>query len=64
MRQITIPISDEVIRSLNVGDPVSLNGIMVTGRDAVHKWLVETSFTKLTHRKAMISRSMRHSNRC
>lgn len=42
MRQITMPISDEVIRSLKVGDPVSLNGVMVTGRDAVHKWLVET----------------------
>ena len=42
MRQVTIPISDEVIRSLKVGDPVSLNGVMVTGRDAVHKWLVET----------------------
>lgn len=46
MRQITIPISDEVIRSLKVGDPVSLNGIMVTGRDAVHKWLVETFISK------------------
>jgi len=42
MRQVNIPISDEVIRSLKVGDPVSLNGVMVTGRDAVHKWLVET----------------------
>jgi fumarate hydratase class I len=42
MRPISIPISDEVIRSLNVGDPVMLNGILVTGRDAVHKWLAET----------------------
>jgi len=48
MRQVTIPISDEVIRSLKVGDPVSLNGVMVTGRDAVHKWLVET-FIYRTH---------------
>ncbi len=46
MREISIPISDEVIRSLNVGDPVSLNGVMVTGRDAVHKWLVETFIYK------------------
>ncbi|GAB4479351.1 MAG: hypothetical protein Kow0088_20160 [Anaerolineales bacterium] len=46
MRQITLPISDEVIRSLKVGDPVALNGIMVTGRDAVHKWLVETFIYK------------------
>ncbi|MCS6908619.1 MAG: fumarate hydratase C-terminal domain-containing protein, partial [Anaerolineales bacterium] len=46
MRPITIPISDEVIRSLKVGDPVSLNGVMVTGRDAVHKWLFETFIAK------------------
>ncbi len=42
MREITIPISDEVIRSLKVGDPVALNGVLVTGRDAAHKWLAET----------------------
>ena len=42
MRQISIPISDETIRDLKVGDPVLLSGIMVTGRDAAHKWMVET----------------------
>jgi fumarate hydratase class I len=42
MRTLNIPISDEPIRSLQVGEPVSLNGVMITGRDAVHKWLVET----------------------
>jgi fumarate hydratase subunit beta len=42
MQQISIPISDETIRSLKVGDPVLLSGIMVTGRDAAHKWMVET----------------------
>ncbi len=46
MREITIPISDEVIRSLKVGDPVMLNGIMITGRDTVHKWLIETFIKK------------------
>ena len=46
MRQVNIPLSDEVIRSLKVGDPIALNGIMVTGRDAVHKWLVETFIKK------------------
>ncbi|OQY83076.1 MAG: fumarate hydratase, partial [Anaerolineae bacterium UTCFX3] len=34
MREITIPISDETIRSLKVGEPVLLTGVMVTGRDA------------------------------
>lgn len=47
MQKVPIPISDEIIRSLKVGDPVLLSGVMVTGRDAVHKWMVE-SFIKGT----------------
>ena len=47
MRQISIPISDETIQDLKVGDPVLLSGVMVTGRDTAHKWMVET-FTKGT----------------
>ena len=46
MREITIPIDDETIRSLKVGDPVALNGVMITGRDAVHKWLSDTFIKK------------------
>ena len=46
MREINIPISDETIRELKVGEPVLLNGIMVTGRDAAHKWLIETFIKK------------------
>ncbi len=46
MREITIPISDETIRTLKVGEPVSLTGSMVTGRDTVHKWLIETFIKK------------------
>jgi fumarate hydratase class I len=42
MKHIDIPITDDVIRSLQVGDPVSLTGVMLTGRDAVHKWMIET----------------------
>ena len=42
MRNLTLPLSDEVVRSLSVGDPVSLSGVMLTGRDAAHKWMVET----------------------
>jgi fumarate hydratase class I len=47
MQKVNIPISDETIRGLKVGDPVLLSGIMVTGRDAAHKWMVE-SFIKKT----------------
>jgi fumarate hydratase subunit beta len=46
MKQITTPISDDVIRDLKVGDAVALSGMMVTGRDAVHKWLIETFIKK------------------
>jgi fumarate hydratase subunit beta len=49
--KITIPISDEVIRSLQVGDSVLLSGVMITGRDAVHKWLADT-FIKQTRQPA------------
>lgn len=42
MHSLTIPIPDETIRDLKVGDPVSLSGVMITGRDAAHKWMIET----------------------
>ena len=46
MREIKTPISDDVIRSLYVGEPVTLSGTMITGRDAAHKWLIETFIKK------------------
>jgi fumarate hydratase class I len=46
MHQVNIPIQDEVIRNLKVGDPVALSGVMITGRDTVHKWMVETFIKK------------------
>jgi len=46
MREITIPIEDDTIRSLHAGEPVTLTGIMMTGRDAVHKWMSETFIKK------------------
>lgn len=42
MRRLTIPIPDEDIRDLHTGDTVFLNGIVVLGRDAAHKFLVES----------------------
>jgi fumarate hydratase class I len=41
MPKLTTPISDEEIRSLKAGDTVYLNGIIVTGRDAAHKFMIE-----------------------
>lgn len=46
MREIKLPVSDEDIRSLKVGDPLVLTGVMVTGRDTVHKWMVDTFIKK------------------
>lgn len=41
MHRLTIPIPDEDIQALHVGDTVFLNGVIVTGRDAAHKFMVE-----------------------
>ena len=42
MQTLTLPLTPEAIQSLHVGDSVRLRGVMLTGRDAAHKWLVET----------------------
>jgi fumarate hydratase class I len=37
-----VPISEEVIRSVRVGDQVRLCGVIVTARDAGHKYIMDT----------------------
>jgi len=39
--KLTLPLSEQDVRSLHAGDKVLLSGIMVTGRDMAHKWMVE-----------------------
>jgi fumarate hydratase class I len=39
MIQLTTPITETTIRSLKVGDEVTITGTLFTGRDAVHKYL-------------------------
>jgi fumarate hydratase subunit beta len=46
MRQVQLPMSDEIVRSLTVGEPVLLSGVMLTGRDSVHKWMYDTFIKK------------------
>ncbi|MEE9599023.1 MAG: FumA C-terminus/TtdB family hydratase beta subunit [Anaerolineales bacterium] len=46
MKEITIPISPDTIKSLHTGDTVALSGIMATGRDTVHKWMIDTFIRK------------------
>lgn len=46
MKKLTLPISDEAIRELKVGETVLLSGVMMTGRDAVHKWMNDRFIAK------------------
>jgi fumarate hydratase subunit beta len=39
---LSMPISEDDIRALHVGDTVRLSGVIVTGRDVAHKYIVET----------------------
>jgi fumarate hydratase class I len=39
--RLTVPISEEQIRALKVGDQVLLNGVIFTGRDAAHKYMID-----------------------
>lgn len=41
MRNLTVPISEADIRALKVGEPVSLTGVIATGRDAAHKYILD-----------------------
>lgn len=41
MKKITLPLTDEVIETLQAGDSVLLSGSIITGRDAAHKRLYE-----------------------
>lgn len=50
-KKLTIPLSAESIRDLHMGDSVLLSGVMITGRDAVHKWLSDT-FLKIVRQPA------------
>lgn len=41
MIEIKLPVSEEDIRRLKVGDEVAISGVMITARDAAHKYMVE-----------------------
>jgi fumarate hydratase subunit beta len=42
VRTITLPLSDDVLKTLHAGDELLLTGVMYVGRDAAHKRLIET----------------------
>lgn len=39
--KLTIPISEQQIRALKVGDSVLVSGVMFTARDAAHKYMMD-----------------------
>ena len=41
IKNITPPLTDEVLKDLKAGDTVSISGVIYTGRDAAHKRMVE-----------------------
>ena len=41
MAELNLPVSEKEIRTLEVGDFLELNGLMITGRDAAHQWLMQ-----------------------
>lgn len=41
MIDIELPVSEDKIRKLKVGDEVEISGTMITARDAAHKYLIE-----------------------
>ncbi len=41
-KKIKLPLSEEILKDLRVGDDVLLSGVMYVGRDAAHKRMIET----------------------
>jgi len=41
-RNITLPLTDDILETLHAGDELLLTGVMYVGRDAAHKRMIET----------------------
>lgn len=41
-RNITLPLSDDILETLHAGDELLLTGVMYVGRDAAHKRMIDT----------------------
>jgi tartrate/fumarate subfamily iron-sulfur-dependent hydro-lyase beta chain len=46
MHKVNLPIDDADVRKMKVGDSISLSGVMLTGRDTVHKWMIDSFIRK------------------
>ncbi len=41
VKRVRVPMSDEDVLALKAGDVITISGIIVTGRDRIHKYLFE-----------------------
>ena len=41
IKYISLPLTDEVVQTLRIGDRIMLNGFMYTARDAAHKRMIQ-----------------------
>ncbi len=41
MPKIQLPVQESMVRDLRIGDEVQISGLMVTARDAAHKYIIE-----------------------
>jgi fumarate hydratase class I len=51
---ITTPISDEIVRSLHVGQILEVSGSVFTGRDAIHKYIFDGGESPVDMRGSVI----------
>lgn len=54
MKTLKAPFTEDKIRALKVGDMVEIEGVVYTGRDAVHKWLHEGNEPPVSLKDAII----------
>lgn len=54
MISLNTPFTEDKIRKLKVGDMVEITGVLLTGRDAVHKWLHEGNTPPVSLKDAII----------
>ncbi len=45
---LSLPLTDADVLALHAGDSVLLSGVLLTGRDAAHKWLTDTFINHTT----------------
>lgn len=45
LKSLELPLTTASVKGLRVGDNVSLSGVLLTARDAAHKWMFDTFIT-------------------